>query len=83
MSLGIFYEKVSEGLPTSTGMEIQVQGQTSSPAGRLVGTDHSVYRIPSKQAKLEGKSQHSCRVCAQRSKRQAEKAVKKSTTTYC
>jgi hypothetical protein len=40
MSLEIFYEKVAEGLFTSAGTDIQVQGQTSSPAGRLVGRDH-------------------------------------------
>jgi hypothetical protein len=33
MSLEIFYEKSAEGLLTSAGMEFQVQGQTSSPAG--------------------------------------------------
>jgi len=37
MSLEIFYEKVTEGLLASAGTDIQVQGQTSSPAGRLVG----------------------------------------------
>jgi len=68
MSLEIFYEKVTEGLLASASMEIQVQGQTSSPAGRLIGIDHSVYRIPAKQAKLEGKSQRSCCVCGDRSK---------------
>ena len=40
MLLEVFYEKVAEGLLTSAGIEIQVQGQTSSPAGRLVGRDH-------------------------------------------
>jgi len=83
MSLQIFYEKVTEGLPASAAMKIQVQGQTSSPGGRFIGRDHSVYRIPSKQAKLEGKSQRSCCVCAERSKRQSGKTVKKITTMYC
>jgi hypothetical protein len=64
MSLGIFYEKVAEGLLACT--EIQVQGQSSSPAGRLVGRDHFLYRIPSTHAKLERKSQRSCRVCVRR-----------------
>ena len=36
MSLEMFYEKVAEGLLASAGTEIQVQGQSSSPAGRLV-----------------------------------------------
>ena len=36
MLLENFYEKVAEGLLTSAGTEIQVQVQTSSPAGRLV-----------------------------------------------
>jgi hypothetical protein len=35
-----FYEKVAEGLLASAGTEPQVQGQTSSPAGRLIGRDH-------------------------------------------
>jgi hypothetical protein len=61
MSLEIFYEKVAEGLLASAGMEIQVLGQTSSPAGRLVGTDHFLYRIPATHAKPEGKIQWSCR----------------------
>jgi hypothetical protein len=59
MSLEIFYKKVAKGLLASAGVEIQVQGQSSSPAGRLVGRDHSVYRIPVKQAKLERKSKRS------------------------
>ena len=45
MSLEIFYEKIAKGLLASAGMEIQVQGQTGSPAGRLVGRDHFLYRI--------------------------------------
>ena len=83
MSLEIFYGKVTEGLLASASMEIQVQGQTSSPAGRLTGRDHSVYRIAAKQAKLEGKSQRLCRVCGDRSKGQTGKTVKKCTTVYC
>jgi hypothetical protein len=83
MLLEILCEKVAKGLLASAGMEIQVQGQTSSPAGRLVGRDHSVYRIPVKQAKLAGKSQPSCHVCGDRSKEQAAKTVKKCTTMYC
>ena len=60
MSLEIFYEKVAEGLLASAGMEIQVQGQSSSPAGRLVGRERPLlYRIPATRAKLEGKSQRS------------------------
>jgi hypothetical protein len=82
MFLEIFQEKVTEGLLTSAGMEIQVQGQTSSPASRLVGADHSIYRIPATHAKLEGKSQHPCHVSAERSKRQTGKTVKKFTTMY-
>ena len=83
MSLEIFYEKVAEGLLISAGTEIQVEGQSSSAAGRLVGRDHFLYRIPATHAKLEGKSQRSCRVCAERSKRQTRKSVKKCTTMYC
>ena len=76
MSLEIFYEKVAEGLHASACTEIQVQGQSSSPAGRLVGRDHFLFRIPATHAKLEGKSQRSCRVCAERSKRQIGKSEK-------
>ena len=83
MSLDIFYEKVAEGLVASAGTEIQVQGQSSSPAGRLVERDHFLYRIPATHAKLEGKSQRSCRVCAEGSKRQTGKSAKKCTRMYC
>jgi hypothetical protein len=79
LSLEIFYKKVADGLLTTAGTEPQVQGQTSSPAGRLVGRDHFLYRIPATHAKLEGKSQRSCHVCADRSKRQTGKTVKKCT----
>ena len=64
--LEIFYEGVVKGLLANAGIEIQMQGQTSSPAGRLVGRDHFLYRFPATHAKLEGKSQCSCRVCVQR-----------------
>ena len=40
MSLENFYEKFAEGLFANGGTEIKVQGQSSSPAGRLVGRDH-------------------------------------------
>jgi len=66
MSLEIFYGKVAEGLLASAGTEIHAVGQTSSPAGRLVGTDHFLYRIPVTHCKLDGKSQSSCRVSAER-----------------
>ena len=73
MSLEIFYEKVAEGLLASAGAEIEVHGQTNSPAGRLVGRDHFLYRIPATHAKAEGTSQCSYRVCAERSRRQTGK----------
>jgi hypothetical protein len=76
ITLEIFYEKVAERLLASAGTEIQVQG-------RLVGRDYFLYRIPATHAKLEGKSQRSCRVCAERSKFQTRKTVKKCTTMYC
>ena len=68
-----FYEKVAEGLLASAGMEIQVQGLSSSPAGRLVERDHFLYRIPVTHAKLEGKSQRSCRVCVEKQAPDREK----------
>jgi len=83
MSLEVFYEKVAKGLLATAGTKTQVQGQASSPAGRLVGTDHFLYRFPATHAKVEGTSQHSCHVCADRSKRQTGKTVKKCTTMYC
>jgi maltodextrin utilization protein YvdJ len=61
MSLEIFYKKVAKGLLASADMEIQALRQTSSPHGRLVGTDHFLYGIPATQATLKGKTQHSCR----------------------
>jgi hypothetical protein len=70
-------------LLASAGADIQVQGQTSSTAGRLVGKDHFLYRIPATHAKVEGTSQHSCRVCAERSKCQTRRTVKKCITMYC
>jgi len=73
MWLEIFYENVAEGLLTSAGTDIQVQGQNSSPAGRTVGRDHFLYRIPATHAKVEGTSQHSYRVCAERNKHQTGK----------
>ena len=83
MSLEIFYEKVTEGLLAGAGTEIQVQGQTGSPAGGLIGRDQFLYRIPAVHVRLEGKSQCSRRVCAERSKRQTGKTVKKCITMYC
>ena len=82
MSLKIFYENVARGLLTSASTEIQVQGQASSPASRLVGRDNFLYRIPVTHAKLEGESRCSCRVCAERSKRQTGNTVKKCTTMH-
>jgi len=82
MSLEIFYKKVAERLLASAGTDIQVQGQTSSPVGRLVGRDHFLYRIPMTHAKVEGISQRSCRVCAERRNCQTGKTVMKCTTMY-
>jgi hypothetical protein len=83
MLLEIFYEKVAEGLLASAGADIQVQGQTSSPADRLVGRDHFLYRIPATHAKVEETSQRSCHMSAERSKCQTGRTVKKCTTMYC
>ena len=83
MLLEIFYEKFAEGLLASAGTEMQVQGQTSSPAGRLVGRDHFLYKILATHAKVEGTSQRSCCMCAEKSKRQTGKTIKKCTTMYC
>ena len=83
MSVEIFHEKISKGLLISACTKIQEQGQTTSPASRLVGRDHFLCRIPATHAKLEGESQCSRRVCAERSKRQTGNTVKKCTTVYC
>ena len=82
MSLEISYEKVAEGLLASVSTDIQVHGHTSSPASRLVGRDHFLYRIPVTHGKMEGTYQR-CHVCAERSKCQTGKTVKKRTTMYC
>jgi hypothetical protein len=52
-------------LLTSDGMEIQVQNQTTSPACRLIGRDHSIYCILT-HPKLVGKSQLSFLVSAEK-----------------
>jgi hypothetical protein len=49
----------------SYGTEMQMQGQTSTTAGRLEGRDHSIYSIPATCAKLAGKAQHSFLVSAE------------------
>jgi hypothetical protein len=80
MSLEIFYEKVPEGLLNSAGMENQTEGENSSTAGRLVGRDHFLYRIPATLARVEAVYQRSCHVCAENSKCQTRKTVEKCTT---
>jgi hypothetical protein len=60
-------------------LKVRLTGQ----ANRLVGREQFVHRIPVTHATLEGKSQHSCRLCAEKSKLQTGKTVKKWTTTYC
>ena len=42
-----------------------------------------LYRIPGTHAKMEGTYQRSCHMCAERSKCQTGKTVKKCTTMYC
>jgi hypothetical protein len=60
-SLKVLYEEVAEGLLASAYTEIQALGQPSSSAGRLVGTNHFLYRIPVTHAMPDGKTQRSCR----------------------
>jgi hypothetical protein len=83
MSLKIFYEKFAKELLANAVQKIQAQGQTNRPAKRLVGREQFIHRIPVTQAGLEGKSQHSYRMCAEKSKCQTGKTVKKCTTMYC
>jgi hypothetical protein len=47
-------------------MEMQVQVQTCSTAGRLIGRDHSIYIILATHAKLVGKYQHSFLISAEK-----------------
>jgi hypothetical protein len=83
MSLEIFYEKVAEGLVIDAVRKVQAQGQTNRPANRLVGREQFIHRSPVTRATLEGKSQSSSRLCAEKNKLQTGKTVKKWTTTYC
>ena len=80
---GNFLCQVAIGLLASAGTTFQVHYQTSSPASRLIGRNHYLYRIPVTHAKLEGKSWHSCLMYAERCKHQARKTVKKCTMMYC
>jgi len=75
--------EVAKGSLASASMEIQVQGLTSSLAGRLIGRDHSLYRNPVTHANLEANSQHLCHMCAVRSEHLTRKTMKKRTTMYC
>jgi hypothetical protein len=64
MSLEIFYKKVTKGLLANAVIQkFQAQGQTNTPANRLIGREQFIYRIPVTQSRLERKSQ--C-VCVQR-----------------
>jgi hypothetical protein len=83
MSLEIFYEKVAKGLVGDAVRKVQAQGHTNRPANRLVGREQFIHRILVTHATLEGKSQRSSRLCAEKSKFQTGKTVKKCTTTYC
>jgi hypothetical protein len=49
----------------------------------LLGETIFLYRIPATHAKVEGTTQRSCRLCAEKSKRQTGKTIKKCTTMYC
>jgi adenine-specific DNA methylase len=78
-SLEIFYEKVAEGLVIDAVRKVQTQGQTNRPANRLVGREQFIHRIPVTHTTLEGKSQRSSRLCAEKSKIQTSKTAKKCT----
>jgi hypothetical protein len=81
MSLEIFYEKIAEGFLASACTKIQVQGQSSSPAGGLVGRDH--FYIGFQRHMLswrEHLSAHVARVRREASARPGK--VKKCTTMY-
>jgi hypothetical protein len=53
-------------LLASDGMEMQVKGQISSTADRLLGRGHSIYSIPATNVKLAGKLHHSFLVSAEK-----------------
>jgi hypothetical protein len=60
-------KKSPKGVLLATdGMEMQVQGQTSSTAGRLLGRGHSIYSIPVTDVKLAGISQHPFLISAEK-----------------
>jgi hypothetical protein len=77
-----FLEMVTEGLVSDVGVEITKQSRKSY-AGRLVGRDHFAFRIPATGSKQWGKTQRTCKVCADKGKHHAGKAIKKFTTVYC
>jgi hypothetical protein len=82
MSVEIFYKKFAEGLVIDPIQKVQAQGQTNRPANRLVGREQFIHKIPVTHATLEGKSQRSICLCAEKSKLQTRKTVTKCTTTY-
>src|SRR5215510_11056456 len=53
-------------LLASDGTGIEVQDQTSSPACRCIGRDHSIYTIPAAHDKLAGKYELSFLVSAEK-----------------
>jgi hypothetical protein len=80
--LEMFNEKIAGRLIASAGTEIQIHGRTSSPAGKSIGRDH--FYTEFQQHMLNWRENLSGHVvCAQRSKHQTGKTVKKCTTTYC
>jgi hypothetical protein len=59
----------------SDGTEMQVQGQTSGTAGRLIGRGHSIYSIPATNVKLAGEFQHSFLISAKEDASDRERRV--------
>lgn len=77
-----FLQRVAEGLVAEVGQELAVESQQNM-AGRLVGRDHFMNRIPATNSKQKGWSQRTCKVCADKTKYQTGKAAHKYTTFYC
>jgi hypothetical protein len=74
--------KVTEGLVYDVRKELIEQLRDTS-VGRLVVKNHYAYKVPAMYSKMKGRLQRTCKVCADISKHQTGKAVKKFTVVYC
>jgi hypothetical protein len=77
-----FCKNVAKGLVCDVGKEIIEQPRATS-VGRLVGKNYYAFKVPATHSKVKGRSQRTCKVCADTSKHWSKKAVKKFTIVYC